>query len=77
MSAQSNGDACAGTTCDASGLIASFGLTKREEFAARAMQGMLASETDDAYYESKDEAARHAVLMADALLRALEQEPTR
>lgn len=48
----------------------SFGLTKREHFAALAMQGFMASTVKSTH----DEFAKEAVRMADALLRALSKE---
>ena len=48
-----------------------FGLTKREYFAAMAMQGLLSA--DDDGFVSFDECARVAVKQADALLKALEE----
>lgn len=47
-----------------------FGLTKREYFAAMAMQGMIASEIDEA--SSPEGIAKMAAEHADALLKALE-----
>ena len=48
------------------------GLTKRELFAAMAMQGILATETAEDDFSAKD-VSRRAVAFADALLTALEQ----
>lgn len=46
-----------------------FGLTKREYFAARAMQGILASpEAAEMHFSS---VARNAVTQAEALIKAL------
>ena len=47
------------------------GLTKREYFAAMALQGVLASMTEDTYHPLT--AARNAVEAADELLKRLEQ----
>lgn len=47
------------------------GLTKRELFAAMAMQGLLASEVTATH----EEFAASAVEQADALLAALEKQP--
>lgn len=47
-----------------------IGLTKREHFAAMAMQGLVAK---GFWGESDDDKAREAVAMADALLKALEE----
>lgn len=49
---------------------AEFGLTKREYFAAKAMQGLLAEEDKTRYVEWA-EVAESSVLLADALIRAL------
>lgn len=49
------------------------GLTKRELFAAMAMQGMLASESDHFNYGHIAKLAEAAVLRADALLAELER----
>ena len=51
---------------------AHYGLTKREMFAMAAMQGILASLTDDADI-SPEGLARSAVRNADALLAELER----
>jgi hypothetical protein len=45
-----------------------IGLTKREYFAAMAMQGLMAGDSKD----SMEEFAKYSVKMADALLKALE-----
>jgi hypothetical protein len=47
------------------------GLTKREYFAAKAMQGLLAMAKDD---ESMQFLARQSVKMADALIEELNKE---
>lgn len=47
-------------------------LTKRERFAARAMQGILASETE-LFSQTPSELAAYALSCADALLEALEK----
>lgn len=49
----------------------SDGLTKREYFAAMAMQGMLASETEASNYGHVSLLAEQAVKRADALLAEL------
>ena len=49
------------------------GLTKREYFAALAMQGMLASWPENGRL-NPDKTAEHATLFADALITALNQE---
>lgn len=54
---------------DGTHFFAHDGLTKRELFAAMAMQGLLASDAPD------DFVARWAVSAADALLTALNAEP--
>lgn len=51
-----------------------LGLTKREYFAARAMQGMLSDESEgDAATYQPDSCAKRAVLFADALIKALSE----
>lgn len=50
---------------------ASMGLTKREYFAAMAMQGLLAKHGDDDY--QAEQIADYAVAHADALLKKLER----
>lgn len=47
------------------------GLTKREQFAAMAMQGLLAKHGDDDY--QCEQIASYAVAHADALLKELER----
>ena len=49
------------------------GLTKREFFAAMAMQGLLAQESGD-WCRSEVETAKMAVSQADSLMEALESE---
>ena len=49
-----------------------LGLTKRELFAAMAMQGMLANESND---WDGDFYAKGAVLLADALIKQLAEPP--
>ena len=48
------------------------GLTKREHFAALAMQGML---SNPSYIAGFTEAGRDSVKQADALIAALNEEP--
>ena len=48
----------------------SFGLTKREYFAAMAMQGLCASKDTDAFGEMES-VAKQAVIAADELLKQL------
>ncbi len=50
------------------------GLSKRELFAAMAMQGILSGDSDDTYTVEK--AAVVAVELADALIAELSKEPT-
>jgi hypothetical protein len=50
---------------------AEIGLTKREYFAAMAMQGILASESEDYRCPSRQKMAEDAAGCADALLAAL------
>lgn len=64
-----------------SGVIIYTGLTKREKLAAMAMQGLLTRvpnreiyETDLGILESK-RIADESVIMADTLLKALEENP--
>ena len=49
-----------------------FGLTKREYFAAMAMQGLLANSTSSGHIRS---CALDSVDAADALIEALERKP--
>ena len=51
--------------------ITTAGLTKREHFAGLAMQGMLTNPCD---YSKPEHAAHDAIMYADALLAALEQD---
>ena len=48
-----------------------YGLTKREQFAAMAMQGLLAKHGDDDY--QCEQIASYAAAHADALLKELER----
>lgn len=50
-------------------------MTKREAFAMAAMQGILAAESDDYGYTSKEATADAAAGYADALIEALNKEP--
>lgn len=52
-------------------LPAQWGLTKRELLAAMAMQGMLASETEECHYGDLKKLAESAVKHANALLAEL------
>lgn len=56
---------------DSGELLIHHGLTKREYFAAMAMQGMLASESNDFNYGHRMEVSRLAVQQADYLIEAL------
>ncbi len=49
-----------------------FGLTKRELFAAMAMQGLLSNSTQEGYWH---EFAKRAVDAADALIERLSADP--
>ncbi len=49
------------------------GFTKREHFAAMAMQGLLASESRESLFDTTEGAARCAIEHADALLAELEK----
>ena len=53
---------------------AQAGLTKREYFAAKALQGILSSATDESPW-APDIAAQTAVAAADALIAALNAKP--
>lgn len=57
--------------------IGQYGLTKRELFAAMAMQGMVSSEWYSDFAEGKgslrDRIAENAVRHADALIKALNE----
>lgn len=60
-------------TYSQSGVELNKGLTKREYFAAMAMQGMLASANNTLFdYET---IATHSVKHADALINALNDKP--
>lgn len=50
------------------------GLTKREKFAETAMLGLLSNPNSD--YPEIEELAEQAVMQADALLAALEKQPS-
>jgi hypothetical protein len=52
-------------------ISASAGLTKRELFAAMAMQGLLSNNTQEGYWH---EFAKRAVDAADALIEALDDD---
>ena len=58
---------------DSSPLYSHYGLSKRELFAAMAMQGLTANSVPGDHHVSNICAAE-AVAMADALLEALEQQ---
>jgi len=49
------------------------GLTKREYFAAKAMQGLLMNLAYTSVADSKEQLVFNAVSIADALIRALEE----
>lgn len=53
-------------------LTTMFGLTKREQFAMAAMQGLVSSGMDWSLYDHRD-VSEQAVIMADALLAELEK----
>lgn len=62
-------------TCDKDSVLDSFmetfgGLTKREHFAAMAMQGLIASDTPE-WVGTPESQAEYAVKYADALLEEL------
>jgi hypothetical protein len=46
----------------------------RDEFAMAALTGMIASETGTGNYESSDECARRAYAIAQAMLKAREEQ---
>lgn len=48
------------------------GLTKREQFAAMAMQGLISSGMDWTLFDHRD-VSEQAVIMADSLLKELER----
>ena len=69
-----NGDKPASPTTLTNGMVL-IGLTKREEFAIRAMQGILANPHYDPPRKNKlDGMAIEAIDAADALLAALEKD---
>ena len=47
-----------------------YGLTKREYFAAKSMEGDLSAQCDS-YHPSPQDAAKKAVMYADALIKRL------
>ena len=51
------------------------GLTKREYFAGLAMQGLLASETEECSFQDRGVIAKQSVVLADALLEELSKKP--
>ncbi len=51
------------------------GLTKREYFAARAMQGLLSGEGEHWHFTNSIERTQNAVRMADALIAELNKAP--
>lgn len=61
---------------DRKGIIkrVSGGLTKREMFAAMAMQGMLPHYFDSAIQNNEHTLARYSTNIADALIKELERE---
>ena len=71
MDAKENGEQ--GITGYATECGCSHGLTKREHFAAMAMQGILSNQgiIDSITKQTAEWVAEHAVISADALLRAL------
>ena len=50
-----------------------LGLTKREYFAAFAIAGLLATETEAFSFGDERRVAKEAVAVADALIKALEE----
>ena len=56
--------------------ISQMGLTKREHFAAMALQGMWSSLTDQ-HYDNYERMAKIAVEQADALIEALNSPKTK
>ncbi len=52
-------------------VVGHYGLTKREHFAAMAMQGLITLKGSDCM--DKDTTARQCVSMADALLKELDK----
>lgn len=66
-----NGSHEAFACCNADGQIGQPGLTKREYFAAMAMQGLLAQTSQDFGYSEGLVLAKAAVQQADALIEAL------
>lgn len=53
-----------------------YGLTKREYFAAAAMQGMLANSSYD-WSGEEEEASEQCLAYADSLIDALNEEPAK
>ncbi len=70
-----NGGECAfSIPAIAEGYSAEPGLTKREYFAALALQGLIASTAGTDSYPNAYDMAQKSVVMADALLLELEQQ---
>lgn len=67
-----NGNLPAYPLIDNENIKLSYGLTKRELFAAMAMQGLLSSFDKDGTWTGLD-CEKEAVKMADALLKELEK----
>lgn len=57
-----------------SGICVDTGITKREYFAALAMQGMLANSRDSVLMAHTKQIAKMAVAQADALIEELNDE---
>lgn len=65
---------CGETLCQMTGTVKPefAGLTKREQFAMAAMQGLISSGMDWTLFDHRD-VSEQAVIMADALLAELEK----
>lgn len=60
--------------CDAYGKVVNHGLSKCEYFAAMAMQGLIAAHEDVWSDEDRAIVSETAVVLADALIKALNEK---
>jgi hypothetical protein len=81
MATNPNDSVCSGAGSADQGYATQHGLTKREHFAALAMQGMIGATPPDDTPASPAQItaaiAQASVMMADALIAALNKEPVR
>jgi hypothetical protein len=70
-----NGDKPISPVFDGSEFVNHLGLTKREYFAALAMQGMMTSQDENGTWRHDiKQCAKNSVLMADVLLAELDKK---